>query len=105
VLTAEVPLAWARGRGIAGVTTLYEGHHVCLLALNHAHTHRIPFVAVNTCVHELLHALTQDIFESRPKGFEAQRREFRIDRLATQLWLFHDGAEIRKAAETYLKRL
>ena len=76
-----------------------------MVALDYAHGHQIPFLAVNTCVHELLHVLLQDIFEVHPKGLPGYEREFRIDWYATRLWLFHDGAAIRKSAQTYLDRL
>ena len=65
----------------------------------------MPFVSVNTCVHELLHALLQDVFVRRPAWYQTGSREFRIDWYATQLWLFHNGAAIRQSAQTYLKRL
>jgi len=105
VVTDHIPLAWDRGRGLTGVTTRYHGYHVCMVALNYAHCHQIPFLSVNTCVHELLHVLLQDIFESRPKGFPGDAREFRIDWYATRLWLFHDGAAIRQATNEYLERM
>jgi hypothetical protein len=105
VLTDHLPMAWDRGRGLSGVTTRYQGYHLCVVALNLAHGHEIPFLSLNTCVHELLHVLLHDIFESRPKAFSGAAREFRIDFYATRLWLFHDGAEIRKAAQSYVDRL
>lgn len=105
VATREIPLGWARGRGIAGVTTIWEGYHVCVIALEHAHAHRIPFVAVNTCVHELLHGLLGDIFAPKPSGFAGMQRELFVDALATRLWLFGEGAGIRSAARKYLERL
>jgi len=105
VVTDNIPMSWDNGRGLAGVTTIHEGYHLCLIALSHAHGHQIPFLSINTCVHELLHALLQDIFESRPTRFKAGRREFEIDWHATRLWLFHDGAAIRESARIYLSRL
>jgi hypothetical protein len=105
VLTDRIPMYWDNGRALAGVTTLHEGHPLCLLALRYAHGHQIPFLSVNTCVHELLHVLLQDIFISRPKWREAGEHEFRIDWYATRLWLFHDGAAVRKSAQVYLERL
>ena len=105
VLTDHIPMYWDSGRALAGVTTLCEGYHVCMVALRYAHGNRIPFLSVNTCVHELLHALLQDIFVSRSSWFEAGEREFRADRYATWLWLFRDGAAIRKSARIYLDRL
>src|SRR5437016_3257590 len=105
VLTGHIPLYWDNGRALAGVTTIYEGYHVCLIALPYAHGNRMPFLSVNTCVHELLHALLQDVFVSRPKWFQIGRRELRIDWYATRLWLFHDGGAIRRSAQAYLDRL
>jgi hypothetical protein len=29
----------------------------------------------------------------------------RVDYYATRLWLFHDGEEVRKSGEVYLRRL
>jgi hypothetical protein len=46
-----------------------------MIALNYAHAHKIPLVAVNTCVHELLHALLQDIY-GLPKGVSAKLANF-----------------------------
>lgn len=103
VITDQIPLNWDRGRGLAGVTARYEGFHICVIALSAAHGHQCPYVSVNTCVHELLHALMGDIYEARPAGWLGDWREFRIDRLATELWLFHEGAEIHAAAARYLE--
>src|SRR5207302_1939811 len=105
VLTDHIPMHWDSGRGLAGVTTIYDSYHVCLVALRYAHGNQIPFLSVNTCVHELLHALLQDIFVSHPKWFQAEGRELRIDWFATSLCLFHDGAAVRNSAEEYLGRL
>jgi hypothetical protein len=105
VLTDHLPLYWDNSRALAGVTTIYEGYHVCLIALRYAHRHQAPFVSVNTCVHELLHALMGDVFLLNPKAYQTGGREFRIDYDATLLWLFHDGAAIRKAARAYVGRL
>jgi hypothetical protein len=105
VITDQIPMDWGGGRGLGGVTTRYEGFHICMIALNYAHAHKIPLVAVNTCVHELLHALLQDIYESRPKGVSGEAREFRIDWYATHLWLFGQGRAIRDSAVGYLRRL
>jgi len=105
VVTDHIPLGWDKGRGVVGVTTLYRGYHLCMVGLRYAHCHQIPLLSVNTCVHELLHALLHDIFEKRPTGFLAEARELRIDLLATRLWLLHDGETIRKAAQTYVERL
>jgi hypothetical protein len=105
VVTDQIPVQWDRGRALSGVTTRYRGFHLCMVALNHAHGHQVPLLSVNTCVHELLHALLLDIFESRPKGFAGETREFRIDCYATGLWIFHDGAAIRQSAQGYVERL
>ena len=105
VVTQRLPAEWDRGRGVAGVTTLREGKHLCAIALEYAHGHRIPFLAVNTCVHELLHAFMLDIFERRPPGLEGSAREFRIDTYATRMWLFGDGSAVRESTISYLKRL
>jgi hypothetical protein len=105
VITDRIPLEWANGSVLSGVTTLYRGYHVCMVALNRAHGHQVPFLSTNTCVHELLHALMHDIFEGRPGGLNGAAREFRIDLYATRLWLFHDGSAIRGAAESYLRRV
>lgn len=105
VLTDHIPMAWDMGRALAGVTTLYDGYHLCMVALPYAHGNQVPFLSVNTCVHELLHALLQDVFVSHPKRFQGAEREFRTDWYATCLWLFHNGAAIRKSAQAYLDHL
>jgi hypothetical protein len=105
VFTELLPMYWDNGRALAGVTTIYDGYHVCMVALRYAHGNQVPCFSVNTCVHELLHALLQDIFVSRPKWYQSGEREFRIDCCATWLWLFHDGAAIRKSGQVYLNRL
>lgn len=105
VLTGHIPMKWDSGRALAGVTTIHDGYHVCLIALRYAHGDQVPFLSVNTCVHELLHALLQDVFVSRPKWYQTSGREFRIDWHATGLWLFREGAAIRQSAQAYLRRL
>ena len=105
VVTRQIPLGWARGRGVAGVTTIWNGYHLCVIALDHAHAHRVPIIGVNTVVHELLHALLHDVFVVRPTPTEAERHELRVNWVATRLWLFHDASGIRQSAEAYLKRL
>lgn len=105
VLTPFIPMSWDKGRAISGTTTTYERHHICVIALRYAHPHQIPFLSVNTCVHELLHVLMLDVFQPQSKGVSRGMREFRIDALATRLWLFHDGAAIRKSAQVYAQRL
>jgi hypothetical protein len=105
VFTDRVPMHWDHGRSLAGVTALYDGYHLCVIALSYAHGHQMPFLSVNTCVHELLHALLQDILVSGPTWYQTGGRELRIDWYATLLWLFHDGAAVRKSAQAYLRRL
>jgi len=105
VVTNQLPLAWDNGRGLNGVTTMYQGFHLCMVAMHFAHGHQVPFFSLNTCVHELLHALCGDIFENRPEGAEGAWREWRIDALATRLWLFGDGIGVRSMAERYVRRL
>lgn len=105
VLTGTIPMEWDSGRSLSGVTLRYRGRHLCMISLYRAHGHLIPLVSVNTCVHEILHALMLDIFELNPLGVAGAGREFRIDYLATRLWLFHDGAEIRNSAQVYVQKL
>ncbi|MEI9977114.1 MAG: hypothetical protein WDO73_36730 [Ignavibacteriota bacterium] len=102
VITDHVPMDYG---SVAGVTTMWEGYHLCVIALSDAHGNQVPYFSVNTCVHELLHALLQDIFVNRAKWYQSAEREFRTDWYATQLWLFHDGSAIRKSAAAYLARL
>jgi hypothetical protein len=106
VLTDHIPVDWDRGRALAGVSTFEEGYALCAIAIANAHCHRVPFLSVNTCVHELLHVLLGDIFfASRPKWYQVDEREARINWYATRLWLFHDGATIRESAQACLGRL
>ena len=103
VVTDYVPLQWDQARGLAGLTTQYDGYHVCIVAMRHAHGNQVPFFSVNTYVHELLHVLLGDIFATKPAGAAGSQRELRVDWYATRLWLFGDGAEIRRSAEEYLR--
>jgi hypothetical protein len=105
VVTSRIPTAWDSGRALAGVTVLYRGYHVCMIALSEAHGNQVPFLSVNTCVHEMLHALLHDIFETRPGGVHGQAREFRIDWHATCLWLLHADPALREPARSYLELL
>jgi hypothetical protein len=105
VITDHILQNWDQGKGVTGVSTRYDGYDISMVALDYAHGHQIPFLAVNTCVHELLHVLLLDIFDLHPKGLAGYEREFRIDWYATRLWLFRDGAAIRKSAQVYLDRL
>jgi hypothetical protein len=105
VLTDHVPLAWDQGRGLSGVTTIWDGYHVCVIALDYAHVHQIPFVSLNTCEHELLHAFLGDIFEVRPTALQSETRELRADAYATRLWLVHNRSGLSEAVGAYLARL
>jgi len=105
ILTDHLPLYWDNSRALAGVSTIHDGYHLCLMALRYAHGNQVPFLSVNTCEHELLHALMQDVFVSEPKWYQTGGREFRIDALATSMWLFHSGAAVRRSARAYVERL
>ena len=105
VLTDHLPPYWDNGRALPGVATIQDGFHICLIALRYAHGHQVPYMSVNTCVHELLHALMQDIYVSRPNWFQTASREMRIDAYATRMWLFQEGAAVRKSALVYLEWL
>src|SRR6266481_4386871 len=105
IVTNQIPMEWDSGRALSGVAMRYRGYDLCMVALSHAHGNQIPVLSVNTCVHEILHVLLHDTFERRPQGVPGQAREFRIDWYATRMWLFHDGAAIRKAAQSYVERL
>lgn len=104
VLTRTIPMEWDQGRALGGVATRYRGFHLCLISLDRAHGHLVPFVSLNTCVHELLHIIMLDIFAARPSGLPGQAREALIDLYATRMWLFGDGAAVRNSARTYLQR-
>jgi hypothetical protein len=97
VVTDEIPLLWDNGRGLAGISTHYDGYDLCLIALNNAHGNQVPFFSVNTCVHELLHVLLGDVYGRHPSGAAGQWREMRVDAYATRLWLFGDGRAVREA--------
>jgi hypothetical protein len=105
MLTDHLPMAWDKARSLAGMTTVYEGYHLCVIALSYAHGHQVPFLSTNTCVHEMLHLLLQDVFVKRPKWYQVNEREMRADWYATRLWLFQDGGAIRQSAAVYLERL
>jgi hypothetical protein len=105
VVTDTIPMNWDGGRALAGVSTIHDGYHVCMIALRYAHGNQVAFLSVNTCLHEILHVLLQDIFLKSPKWYQSSGREVRVDWYATRLWLFHDGAEVRKSGEAYLRRL
>jgi hypothetical protein len=105
VVTDVIPINWDGGRALAGVSTIHEGYHICLIALRYAHRNQVAFLSVNTCLHEILHVLLQDIFQKPPKWYQSGGREVRVDYYATRLWLFHDGDGVRKSGEEYLRRL
>jgi hypothetical protein len=105
VLTGHVPMYWDRGRALAGITTIYDGCHLSMIALRYAHGNQVPFLSTNTCVHEILHALLGDILVRHPSGRQVFEREWRVDSYATRMWLFHDGAAVRQAARAYLDRV
>jgi hypothetical protein len=105
VLTDRIPLSWAQGRSLAGVTTVYEGHLVTVIALEDAYPNRLPFIAVNTVVHELLHVFRGDILVRRTGLFRGSDREAMVDWQATRLWLFEHAPEIRESAAILVQRL
>lgn len=105
VLTDHLPVNWDSARALPGVTTIYDGYAVSVIAMRFAHGNQVPFLSVNTVVHELLHAILGDIFVRRPKWYQSGGRESRIDWYATRLWLFHDGSAIRDAAPALVSRL
>jgi len=105
VVTDTIPMNWDGGRALAGVSTIHDGYHICMIALRYAHGNQVAFLSVNTCLHEILHVLLQDIFLKPPKWYQASGREVRVDWYATRLWMFHDGEEVRKSGEVYLRRL
>ena len=102
VITDHVPLDYG---ATAGVTTRWDGYDLCVIALYNAHANQVPYFSVNTCVHELLHLLLQDVYLNRPKRYQTGEHETRIDWYATRLWLFGEGGAIRTSAAAYLKRL
>jgi hypothetical protein len=104
VLTDRVPVDWDKGRSLAGVSAVYEGYCVGVISMDEAHGNRIPFIAVNTVVHELLHIFLQDVFVPHAGVLHGQSREARVDMYATRLWLFSDGAAVRQSARACLKR-
>jgi len=105
VLTDHIPPLWDNAHALAGMSVLVGGYAVCLIALRFAHGHQIPFFSTNVCVHELLHVIFQDIYISKPKWYVEHDHELRNDSYATRLWLFREGAGIRRAAQAYVGRL
>jgi len=105
VVSRELPMRWDHGEGSSGIAVRYEGYDICLIALDFAHGDQVPFFSVNTCVHEMLHAVLGDIYQKRPAGVAGQMREVRIDWYATRLRLFHSGAFVRESARKYVEKL
>lgn len=105
VLTDWLPQDWDAGRAIAGISTVYEGYHVSAISLRYAHGHRIPFLAVNTVLHEVLHFLLLDVFVAKPGMLRAGWREERVDWHATRLWLSGGDAVVRESGQRYLQTL
>jgi hypothetical protein len=105
VLTDRIPLDWDNGRGLAGIAAIYEGYHLIVIATGLAHPNRVPLLAVNTVVHELLHMFRGDVFAARDGMFQRKHREASVDWQATRLWLFNDGSGIQERARAYLRRL
>ena len=107
VLTDHLQLVWDNGRALSGVATRYEGYTLCVLALDYAHTNRIPFLSVNTCLHEVMHVLAGDTNQRRSTRvfFGGQGRESRVDAVATGLWLFGAGRDmVREQARAFTAR-
>ena len=105
IVTDTLPLYWDQARLLAGMTTIDRGYAVSVIAMRYAHGDRVPFMSVNTCVHEMLHAILGDIFVARPSALQSTERESRVDWYATQLWLFGNGAAVRRAARGFPGRL
>jgi hypothetical protein len=107
VLTDHLQLVWDNGRALSGVATKYEGYTLCVLALDYAHANRVPFLSVNTCLHELMHVLAGDVNQRRSTRvfLGGQARESRVDAVATGLWLFGTGRDIvREQARAFTAR-
>jgi hypothetical protein len=105
VLTDHLPMYWDHGRSLGGLSTVYEGCHLCMVGIQNAHGFRIPFLSVNSVVHELLHIFLMDVFTASDGGLmNTHTRESRVDWYATRMWLFHDGAAVRESVQQYLKR-
>jgi hypothetical protein len=105
VLTDHIPLSWDQARNSAGVARIYEGCHLCLISVGAAHGNRVPMLALNSVVHELLHVLLQDIFATRGELLKGYDREARVDWHATRLWLFRNSAEVKRSAREYVEKL
>jgi hypothetical protein len=105
VVTDTVPLDWDNGRSLPGVTTIHEGYHLSVVALKNAHGNRLPFLAVNTVVHELLHVFRGDIFVRRAGLLNGADREAAVDWQATRIWLLGGAPGIKECARTYVQQL
>jgi hypothetical protein len=105
VLTDTIPLDWDNGRSLSGVTTIYEGYHLSVVALKNAYANRLPFLAVNTVVHELLHVFRGDIFVRRGSLLNGADREAAVDWQATQIWLSGGAPGLKDCARAYVQRL
>jgi len=102
--TDRIPMDWDRARALAGVSTRYDNASLCVIALRYARVNRIPFLAVNTCVHELLHVITGDIFRRQTGRFSTETRELAIDAMATRLWFGGGCGDVTEAARAYRAR-
>lgn len=105
LLTSRAPHAWDGGRGWSGVSLLYRGRVLCLVALEHANGNLIPWLSLNTVAHELMHAISGDVFAPQPGGFRVVRREAAVDSALTRLWLFGSEPGVRGDAMRLLGRL
>jgi hypothetical protein len=104
IVTSDIPLHWDQGRGLAGVSLLYDRSHLCLIALRRAHPHHVPFLSVNTVLHEL-HVILEDVYVQEPSPIESSRRELRADLAATRLWLFPSNPAVAEYVRRFLPRL
>jgi hypothetical protein len=104
VLSDNVPLDWDNARYSPGIAAAYEGFAVCVIAMPRAHANRIPFLAVNTVVHELLHILLEDIFVAPGGLLRDHGRETRVDWHATRMWLFGADATVRESAREFMRK-
>jgi hypothetical protein len=105
VLTDTVPLDWDNGRSLSGATTIYEGYHLSVVSLKNAYPNRLPFVACNTVLHELLHVIRGDIFVPRSGLLNGADREAAVDWQATRLWLLGGAPGLKLCAQRYVQRL
>jgi hypothetical protein len=105
ILTDSIPLDWDNGRSLSGVTTIYEGYHLSVISLKNAYSNRVPFLAVNTVLHELLHVLRGDIFVRRSGWLKGADHEAAVDWQATRLWLLGGASGVKQYAGAYVQRL